>query len=209
MLNRVMENRLKEIRLSRRPRMSQRKLADLVGVSYNTVHRDETLPSFDPSKLAKYAKALGVTESEILILDSDEKTGVASLPKVSKEKPILGIENIKGDTVPVIDLETGQEISRAYRHENQLGYVKAYAFHVQTSIMHPRYKQGELAYANADQPPMIGQDCLVKTKDKRSILSEYGGSAGGRVILQQFKPLKKTSIKLDQIEAIHAVVGRA
>nr|WP_312294669.1 S24 family peptidase [Brevundimonas diminuta] len=94
------------------------------------------------------------------------------------------------------------------RHPNQLNVRGAFALRVSDESMSPRYEPGETVYIAPNQWPAREQDCVVVTSEGFGYLKRFVRRADGVVTVRQLNPDGELSFPVDQIAAMHAVVGR-
>lgn len=93
-------------------------------------------------------------------------------------------------------------------HPAQAHAIDPFAVQILGDSMAPRYRPGEVAYLAPNRWPSREQDCLVVTRDGHAWLKEYVGQKDGQLLLRQLNPDEPVIIPLDNVEAVHAVVGR-
>lgn len=94
-------------------------------------------------------------------------------------------------------------------HPNQAHVRAAFALEVADVSMSPRYEPGEVIYIAPNRWPGRGQDCVVVTRDGGGYLKRFVRRTETEVVVAQLNPAKEISFSLDQVEAVHAVVGRS
>lgn len=92
-------------------------------------------------------------------------------------------------------------------HPAQANVRDAFAVQVADETMAPRYDPGETIYLAPRRWPKPGKDCLVQLRDGRAFVARLLRRHEGQVELTRFggPPLL---LPVDELEAIHAVVGR-
>jgi phage repressor protein C with HTH and peptisase S24 domain len=93
-------------------------------------------------------------------------------------------------------------------HPNQANTKDAFALEVADISMSPRYEPGEVVYLAPNRWPTRGQDCVLVTTDSNGYLKRYVSRDADGVNLHQLNPDEDLSFPLDQVAAVHAVVGR-
>lgn len=209
-----MRNRIKEIRLSKKPRLTLEKLALLTGYSRAQVARDEKSDDLSMEKIRVYAQRLDISEETILGLDSSQSEIVPS-DTVQMDKPIP--VTFPTDMVPIlghaegsddaINFNDGEPIGHAQRHPAQVGAKDAFALYVRGSSMVNRYEEGDLVYFIKGRSPRAGQDCVVELVSGQGYLKRFEKRTDKEVICKQFNPAKRWVKKLSEVKALHAVVG--
>lgn len=99
-------------------------------------------------------------------------------------------------------------ISAVPRHPNQANVRGAFALRVSDESMVPRYEPGEIVYVAPNQWPAREQDCVLVTREGFGYLKRFVRRADGVVKVHQLNPDKDIDFKLDDVDAMHAVVGR-
>lgn len=94
------------------------------------------------------------------------------------------------------------------RHPNQANVRGAFALRVSDESMVPRYEPGEIVYVAPNQWPAREQDCVLVTHEGYGYLKRFVRRADGAVTVHQLNPAQDLAFKLDDISAMHAVVGR-
>jgi len=93
-------------------------------------------------------------------------------------------------------------------HPAQQHVREAFALEVNDISMSPRYEPGEMVYLAPNRWPMRDQDCVVVTKEGEGLLKRYVGRDLHKITLHQLNPAQDIEVAIDQVEAIHTVVGR-
>ena len=125
-------NRIKQLRQSKSPRMSQEKLADMVGVGRSTVAMWESGKNQpDNTALIKMASLFGVSTDYILGLDSPSRTGVR-IPVLGDVAAGIPIEAIQG----IVNYE---EIDAALASTGEF-----FGLRVKGASMEPRMREGDV-----------------------------------------------------------------
>lgn len=94
------------------------------------------------------------------------------------------------------------------RHPNQTNVRGAFALRVSDESMVPRYEPGEIVYVAPNQWPAREQDCVLVTREGFGYLKRFVRRAEGQVTVHQLNPDKDILFKVDEVDAMHAVVGR-
>lgn len=94
------------------------------------------------------------------------------------------------------------------RHPNQNNVRGAFALRVSDESMVPRYEPGEIVYVAPNQWPAREQDCVVVTDEGYGYLKRFVRRAEGAVTVHQLNPSKDLVFKMEDVSAMHAVVGR-
>lgn len=93
-------------------------------------------------------------------------------------------------------------------HPAQQHVREAFALEVNDISMSPRYEPGEMVYLAPNRWPSRDQDCVVVTKEGEGLLKRYVGRDHKTITLHQLNPDQDIQVGIDEIEAIHTVVGR-
>lgn len=93
-------------------------------------------------------------------------------------------------------------------HPAQQHVREAFALEVNDISMSPRYEPGEIVYLAPNRWPTRDQDCVVVTKEGEGLLKRFVRREHAKIVLHQLNPDEDLDIALDDIEAIHTVVGR-
>lgn len=93
-------------------------------------------------------------------------------------------------------------------HPAQQHVREAFALEVNDISMSPRYEPGEVVYLAPNRWPTRDQDCVVVTREGEGLLKRFVRREHTKVVLHQLNPDQDIDVPLDDIEAIHTVVGR-
>lgn len=93
-------------------------------------------------------------------------------------------------------------------HPNQAHVRDAFALEVADVSMSPRYEPGEIVYLAPHRWPKRDQDCVVVTTSQEGMVKRFIRRDETAVHLFQLNPEREFTVGLDQLEAIHTVVGR-
>jgi phage repressor protein C with HTH and peptisase S24 domain len=93
-------------------------------------------------------------------------------------------------------------------HPAQQHVREAFALEVNDISMSPRYEPGEIVYLAPNRWPSRDQDCVVVTREGEGLLKRFVRREHTKIVLHQLNPDEDLDIALDDIEAIHTVVGR-
>ena len=93
-------------------------------------------------------------------------------------------------------------------HPGQQHVRDAFALEVNDISMSPRYEPGEIVYLAPNRWPTRDQDCVIVTKEGQGLLKRYIRRDHEKVVLHQLNPEQDIDVPLDDIDAIHTVVGR-
>jgi phage repressor protein C with HTH and peptisase S24 domain len=74
--------------------------------------------------------------------------------------------------------------------------------------MTPRYEPGEIVYLAPNRWPTRGQDCVVVTNDSNGYLKRFIKRDTETLHLWQFNPAEDLSFPMEEVQVVHAVVGR-
>lgn len=107
-----------------------------------------------------------------------------------------------------LSLEPGALLGSVAMHPAQANVRDAFALQVPDETMAPRYEPGETIYLAPNRWPRPHQDCVVVTADGLAVLRRFIGRTGGLAELLQLDPREATRIRIEDVAAVHAVVGR-
>ncbi len=93
-------------------------------------------------------------------------------------------------------------------HPNQAHVRDAFALEVADISMIPRYEPGEIVYLAPHRWPKRDQDCVVVTVDGAGYLKRFVSREEAKVNLYQLNPAQPVVFDMQNVEAIHTVVGR-
>lgn len=94
------------------------------------------------------------------------------------------------------------------RHPNQANVMGAYALQISGDSMMPRYEPGEIIYIAPNQWPGREKDCVMVSKEGYGYIKRFVGQANGVITLHQLNPAEDLSFPIQDVGAMHAVVGR-
>lgn len=92
---------------------------------------------------------------------------------------------------------------------SQANMVGAFALEVADVSMVPRYEPGEIVYVAPNRWPVRNQDCVVVTNASEGYLKRFLRRDEDTLFLHQLNPDQDLDFQLEDVAAIHAVVGRA
>lgn len=207
-----MKLRLRELR--KRAKMTQTQVAHALGVRDHTnISRWENGERDIPVEyLAPLSRLLNASADEI-INNEINKNPVAELKRISQPVPQFGTDSVPiygrvNGASEAVMLNFDEVIGEAIRHPNQQGMKDSFAMYVNGDSMSPRYKSGELVYAIANRQPLAGQDCIIECNDSGSFVKEFIRKTDKEIICRQYSPAREWRKKLNEVKAVHAVVGR-
>lgn len=93
-------------------------------------------------------------------------------------------------------------------HPAQQHVRDAFALEVNDISMSPRYEPGEIVYLAPNRWPSRDQDCVVVTKEGQGLLKRYVRRDQEKITLFQLNPAQDIEVRLEDLDAIHTVVGR-
>lgn len=93
-------------------------------------------------------------------------------------------------------------------HPNQAHVREPFALEVSDVSMVPRYKPGEIVYLAPHRWPSRDQDCVIVTRESHGFLKTFVRRDAGAIFTEQLNPAGELTFPLDEVEAVHAVVGR-
>lgn len=94
------------------------------------------------------------------------------------------------------------------RHPNQANVMGAYALQISGDSMMPRYEPGEIIYIAPNQWPAREKDCVMVSKEGYGYIKRFVSQVGGLVTLHQLNPVEDLTFPVQDIAAMHTVVGR-
>lgn len=93
-------------------------------------------------------------------------------------------------------------------HPAQAHVRDAFALEVADISMSPRYEPGEIVYLAPHRWPTPGKDCVVVTVHQEGLLKRFVRREADQVVLHQLNPDSDLNVVMEEIDAIHSVVGR-
>ncbi len=85
-----------------------------------------------------------------------------------------------------------------------------YGFYMQSSVMEPRFKMGDLIIADSYRPPKANEDCVIihKERSERDFISvlSFSHTEASRLIAFQYNPKKEVSFDMHNV-ALHRILS--
>ncbi len=195
--------------------MSLEQLAELIGISRQTVHRYETgaISNIPSEKVEAMARALGTTPASLMGWDNDSAfssfnikgTGAESLtPASTKRLPMLG------------NVACGEPIFASEEHGY---YARAssdvYADFCLTargdSMINARIFDGDLLFVKKQESVDDGEIAVVLIDDEATVKRVYFNREDGILTLMPenptYKPMRYTGSQLDRVRILGKVVS--
>jgi phage repressor protein C with HTH and peptisase S24 domain len=129
---------------------------------------------------------------------------VHQLTDTSDVVPLFGYANAAGST---LRLNEDQRVGVVPIHPAQRGSRSAFAFLVFGDSLSPRLNHGETGYAVRNKTPVKGQPVLIELVSGEVLVKVFERVDEQTVFLSQLSPKKELSVKLQDVRAMHAVVG--
>lgn len=202
----------------KKPGKNSADLAASIGIPRNTIYK---ILSGGRSVQTRELPLIAAYLGEPLPLESSNNILIKKQPEYSSQPVVanaighvshdLGIIPVLGHangSKEAIMLNFDEPIGEVTSHPNQVGMRGAFALYARGDSMGYRYKDGELVYVIANKPPVRGQDCIVEMKNGESYLKEFDRRTNKEIICQQYKPEGIWKRKMEDVKALHAVVGR-
>lgn len=228
-----MENNLRNVR--RRAGLSQRHVADKLGVTAGQVSRWESGKSGIPSqRLQDVADAYQAVVAEIFKANperEDRRPNARIIPmegasaeRMHDDLPIYGTALgasliVAGEAIEQTTLNRGEVIHYAKRPTLLNGRADAYGLYVQGSSMHPVYLEGDMILAETKRPARVGDDVVVYLRvnddeeaDDRArgvLVKRLIRRSGSYIELEQFNPAKTFRIPADDVLRVDRVLRLA
>lgn len=118
--------------------------------------------------------------------------------------PCYGDVNAAGDAIVITE---GAEIGQVPVHPDQRGAAKAWAMRVNGDCMFPMYREGQIVYLVGKLPPRKGDGVVIEMIEGEGYLKEFVRRSEKEIICKQYNPEKERRFPLDQVKAVHTVVG--
>ncbi|MEQ8655639.1 MAG: helix-turn-helix domain-containing protein [Kiloniellales bacterium] len=216
-----MMNRLKELRLSKR--VSQAKIADLLGVTQATVSKiEQGAVGLNPAKVEKLCQFFGVEPGLLLGIGAPSEGQTLNInPATGNNKKRIAPSSFPRD-IPVIggtvggaegDFSmNGQTVDFVRRPPALDGTKDVFALYVQGDSMSPWKEPGQLIYLNSSRPPRPGDYVVLELhseddgKPGKCFLKRLIRRTPSKIIVGQHNP-KRDDIEfpLIEIQALYRV----
>jgi phage repressor protein C with HTH and peptisase S24 domain len=138
--------------------------------------------------------------------------GSSPLPMGGTIVPLPGMVPLYGSVGASSEnrLTLAEQSLRAYvpMHPSQRNLINPFALEVSDISMSPRYEPGEIVYVAPNRWPAKGQDCVLVTRNAEGFLKRYLNRDETTVYVFQLNPEREIKFVRDELEAVHAVVGR-
>lgn len=118
--------------------------------------------------------------------------------------PILGYANGSSEALMI---NFNEKIGEVARHPAQGNMIGAFALEAFGESMSPRIRPGDLVFSISNKRPSKQQDCIVELHNGESFIKEFSRTTEKEIICLQLNPPKEWRRKLEDIKAIHAIVG--
>lgn len=142
-----------------------------------------------------------------LSLSLDQSSGDSAVAIMPGLVPLYGWAGVSSEEKLIFSEQT--LLGAVPRHPNQLNVRGAFALRVHDEGMVPRYEPGEVVYLSPNQWPSREQDCVLVTSDGFGYLARFVNRADGQVTLRLLNGDKTLTFGLQEVAAVHAVVGRS
>ncbi len=196
-------------------KVKQDELAKLSGVSQSQISKYEkgevTNPSFD--KLVRIAEALGVT-----VDDLKTKTDDQDFSPVRQTTSAVFVPLYQGKT-KVRELNDAHAARLGFnrlahqqiRKPSFLEYSDtAYAMTVYGDQMQPRYREGDIIYADPQLTPQVEDDVVISFKVDGSfvgVVRELVNMNANNIMFKDLQTGETKMFSLNDLYAVHVVVG--
>lgn len=216
--------------------MTQEQLAQAAGLSDAAVGKIERGETRRPNNVEALARALDTSPPRLRTLVAEDNGGpvyagrgkwrMTALPEVEFGPAIVS------PTIPLLgsayggknesDLNINDETKRVKTPPCLENVEDAYAVHVRGESMIPRYYPGEMLYVHPTKSLVRDAFCVVQIKvpgadtPSEAYVKQYVGTdypewdeeyAKTRVVFRQLNPEKIVDWAIDEIYAIHPIVG--
>jgi hypothetical protein len=141
---------------------------------------------------------------ELAAQPAEAAPAVSQLTDTSDVVPLFGYANAAGST---LRLNEDQRVGVVPVHPAQSGSRSAFAFIVFGDSLSPRLNHGDTGYAVRNKPPGKGQPALIEMVSGEVLVKIFDRVDEHTVFLSQLTPKKELTVKLQDVRALHAVVG--
>ena len=193
--------------------LSQAKLAELIDASQSDIARLERgSRRLTADWIRRIATALDLRPADLLeshdpaLGQSGHGPRMVAQSRDVIEIPVYGYA-LAGDDQCIYLVKNGR-IGSVPSHPRQRGFADAFAAYVAGNSMLPRYRPGELIYALSDHAAGIGEDCVVELMGGFGFLKEYRARTAVEIVCWQHHPPREWRRSLDEVVAVHLVIGR-
>jgi hypothetical protein len=141
---------------------------------------------------------------EMAAQPAEAPPAISQLTDTSDVVPLFGYANAAGST---LRLNEDQRVGVVPIHPAQRGSRSAFAFLVFGDSLSPRLNHGETGYAVRNKTPVKGQPVLIELVSGEVWVKIFERVDEHTVFLAQLTPKKDLTCKLQDVRAMHAVVG--
>jgi transcriptional regulator with XRE-family HTH domain len=113
------------------------------------------------------------------------------------------------DSIPLVAYAQGERHVEGYteRPPSLRGVRHGYAVYVWDDRMEPRYSPGVLLYVNPSKPARPGRDVVVLRRAGLPTIAQLERLERESIVVRALKDGESTTIKRDDVSALHLVVG--
>jgi phage repressor protein C with HTH and peptisase S24 domain len=127
--------------------------------------------------------------------------------------PVYG--TARGGSEGTFELNTGDVIEWRSRPPQLKDKGDIFGLYVEGDSMAPRYEDGELVLVYQKRPVVPGRDLVIQMKihadgeNPRAYLKRLVSKNSEQIVVEQFNPPKRRTIKMAEIESLHLVLDRS
>lgn len=216
--------RIKQAREAMRPKMSQKALGEIVGISQQSVQELESGRN-GTKHLHRYAAALHQTVEWLEYGEGEMRTdGKASASDQQRTPPELSAFNTFPKDVPIMGvtiggtddnsfiLNMGDVVDYARRTPAIARNARVFALYVQGDSMAKWRQPGGLVYLDPARPPRAGDHVVVEFAPDElgngvpALLKQLVAITGTKIKLRQYNPEKLIEIPVGKVRRLHRVM---
>ena len=172
--------------------------------------------------MARLAPPLGIQMADLLSPvppspPSKEPPLNALLPGGDASFAGFPISGEPRDFIPVRSAGRGGIEQEMFLQDGPIDYIRrppslaqvrdAYAIYVVGDSMQPRFRPGQLLHVNPFKPPQSGSGVVVTKASGAVLIKEFVRQDAHSVYLRQYNPADTFFYNIDEISAVHMVVG--
>jgi transcriptional regulator with XRE-family HTH domain len=211
MLSHKQNSVLKQMRLARGLTLSE--LAEIAGVCTSYAYRIENNDRrWNADTLSKFAKALGVSEIDLLKNNQDfsianvSATTYIPTKDLPEFKTTSGFANPNGDSPYAIG-HFDEPLRNIFRLPQLIGIKGAFAFCVVDDLNEPKYRKGDLVFVNPEKATAKHCPVVAITSKNEIVLGRLDHWDDDAIKLSHYGKIGVIGFERSQLRGIYSVLG--